>query len=93
MGDRDYYKAGTYNAFCQRCGSKRKADEIKREWTGLYVCEHCFEFRNAQELIRPIADPKPPPWTAPRPPPTGPFFESEDRYTVGGYMVSDAMMG
>ena len=92
MGDQDYFKPGAWNQFCQRCGSKRK--ELRREWTGLYVCEFCFEQRNAQELLRPIADPKPPPFTAPRPPVRlASYQQASDKFVVDGANFDDVMIG
>ena len=32
---------------CQRCGFKRRLNEIRKEWTGLRVCGDCFDPRPA----------------------------------------------
>lgn len=38
---------------CQRCGVDRRANDIRREWTGLLVCrDTCWEPRHPQELVR-----------------------------------------
>jgi hypothetical protein len=68
-GSRNYPDIGDWNAVCDRCGLTRKAKELRKEWDGLMVCEKCWEPRHPQELVRPVADPKPPPWTRPKPPP------------------------
>jgi hypothetical protein len=38
MVNDNYYKHGSWNVICQRCGFKHKAEEVKKEWTGLTVC-------------------------------------------------------
>lgn len=51
---------GHYWMYCQRCGFKTRNDHIKREWTGLLVCDstvhNCFEERNIQDFVRGIPD-------------------------------------
>jgi hypothetical protein len=37
---------------CHRCGCWFPSTEIKKEWTGLLVCETCFETRHPQTLIK-----------------------------------------
>lgn len=37
---------------CHRCGFWFPSTEIKREWTGLYVCEKDYESRHPQTLIK-----------------------------------------
>lgn len=46
------YKQGSWNIICQRCGFKKKAEEVKKEWTGLMVCHPCFEHRHPQDFLR-----------------------------------------
>jgi hypothetical protein len=41
---------------CQRCGFKRHADELRREWTGLRVCKECWDPKHPQESVRGVAD-------------------------------------
>lgn len=52
------FREGRSNAavICQRCGFKRHANELRREWTGLRVCAQCWEPRNAQEFVRGVRD-------------------------------------
>lgn len=50
---RNYYKAGSWNAICDRCGLKKKAEQLASEWTGLRVCtDTCLESRHPQTLIK-----------------------------------------
>ncbi len=59
---RSDYRAGggVYNMICDRCGFKCKSTQIKREWTGLYVCDSsvndCWEPRQPQDFVRGIPD-------------------------------------
>src|SRR6478735_8128473 len=62
---RNYYVAGDWNAICQRCGFKHKASDMKLEWTGLRVCEECFELRHPQDLIQVREDYPATPWSSP----------------------------
>ncbi len=51
---------GHWWIYCQRCQFKVRNDHIKREWTGLFVCDEtvhgCFEQRNEQDFVRGIPD-------------------------------------
>lgn len=60
-----YYRKGSWRFCCQQCGrTDIKSNEALLQWNGLRVCRYCFEYRNAQELIRSIQDPKPIPWSS-----------------------------
>jgi len=61
------FKAGTWNAICDRCGFKYKSDELKKDWQGLMVCAADFELRNAQDLIKVRPETAIPDWTRTRP--------------------------
>lgn len=37
---------------CHRCGFWFPSTEIKKEWTGLQVCQTCWEPRHEQTLIK-----------------------------------------
>lgn len=52
------FREGPGNApvICQRCGFKRHANELRREWTGLRVCRECWDPRHPQELVQARAD-------------------------------------
>lgn len=60
-----WFTSGDWNAICDVCGFKYKASELTERWDGLKVCSKDWETRHPQELIRPIPDQKPLPWTRP----------------------------
>ena len=64
---KDYYKKGSWNVICDRCGFKYKGDELKKEWQGLMVCATCFEPRHPQDLIRSVRDQRLRPYYRPEP--------------------------
>jgi hypothetical protein len=62
---RNYLVLGDWNAICDRCGLKFKASMLKKEWTGLMVCSHCWEPRHPQTLIRVPEEQIATPWARP----------------------------
>ena len=67
-----WWASGLYNALCDVCGLKRKSSQLIERWDHLMVCAPtikpgCWELRQPQELIRPIPDQAPLPWTRPEP--------------------------
>ena len=49
----DRFKIGDNNVICDRCGFKRKASTMRREWNNLVVCrEECWEPRHSQDFVR-----------------------------------------
>jgi hypothetical protein len=66
MSGRDYYKLGSWNALCDQCGQKRKAEDLHLQWNGLRCCEKCFELRNSQDYVRGVPDPQGVPWSRQR---------------------------
>lgn len=60
-----WWKSGSWNTLCDRCGFKFKAEDLREEWDKLMVCKDCWELRHPQELIRPIQDQNKLPWTRP----------------------------
>lgn len=81
MGQSDHYEPGQWNALCDRCGFKFKARKLRKEWTGLRVCDgpdtnNCFEERNPQDFVRGKPDKQTPSWT--RPEPTDAFLSPND---------------
>ena len=69
MGSRDFYLSGQWNVRCDFCGKKYKSSELTLMWNGFRCCYYDFEYRNAQELLRPPRPEQPPWWTRPSPPP------------------------
>ena len=65
MGKADYLALGTWNAQCSMCGSKYKASELKRYWTGTYRCTSCWEPRHPQDFVRGVQDVQTVPWSQP----------------------------
>jgi hypothetical protein len=61
-GRADYWKPGTWNASCSMCGRKRKADEMVRNWQGLYRCPEHDEPRQPQDFARGLPDNMGVPW-------------------------------
>lgn len=43
---------GNWKVSCQRCGFWFPSSEIKKEWTGLLVCESCWEPKHPQLMIK-----------------------------------------
>ena len=41
-----------YKVTCHRCGFWFPSTEIRKEWTGLLVCNTCWEPRHPQTLIK-----------------------------------------
>jgi len=60
-----YYAKGQHEAICDRCGFKYKSGQLKKEWTGFYVCRDCFETRHPQDFAKGIKDDPSVEWTRP----------------------------
>jgi hypothetical protein len=43
---------GNWKYDCQRCGFTFPSSDIRKEWTGLYVCGSCWEPKHPQLMIR-----------------------------------------
>lgn len=54
---------------CMRCGFKRRVNQLRKEWTGLRVCDECWDPKPA-ELRPPRVTPEglPVPNASPEPP-------------------------
>ena len=59
------FELGAYNAICDRCARKVKNHELRKEWTGLRVCDRCHEKRHPQENIRSKPEQPAPAWVRP----------------------------
>lgn len=51
-GPADYLKLGTHNMQCAMCARKFKADELLKNWKGLWVCRADFETRHPQDFVK-----------------------------------------
>jgi hypothetical protein len=56
MGRADYLKLGSWNASCDRCGRKRKGDELKKTWNNLWVCSEHWEPRHPQDFVKAVKE-------------------------------------
>lgn len=81
MGRADFLKLGSWNAICDRCGAKFKAEDLYLTWQGYRVCLRDWEPRQPQDFVRGIPDPAPIPWSrppanqiVPPTPPGGPLY-------------------
>jgi hypothetical protein len=58
----DYFAGGDHNAFCAKCGAKKKASYLKLQWQGYYVCPEHWEPRQPQDFVRSIREHPEVPW-------------------------------
>lgn len=60
-------KIGSWNAICDRCGFKFKAEDLKKDWQGLYLCKDDWEPRHPSDFQNEVdyAEDPTPPWTRP----------------------------
>jgi len=61
---------------CDRCGFRYRASSTRKEWTGLIVCNACWDPRHPQDFVRGIADHQAVP--DPRPEPADVFLGDND---------------
>lgn len=66
QGPKDYLKIGDWNAFCDVCGFKYKASELRKRWDGMMVCAGDFEERHPQDYLRSVPEKPAPPFSRPR---------------------------
>jgi hypothetical protein len=64
---KSYYKSGDWNAVCDRCGFKFKAEDLVKEWTGLLVCKSDHETRHPSDFLRVPKEDTSVPWSRPEP--------------------------
>lgn len=84
-----WWKQSSWDAICDSCGLKFKADQLRLRWDGLMVCDADWETRHPQDLIRPIPDQPAPPWTRPDVDPTywAQICTPEGRQAIPGYAI------
>lgn len=61
----NYWKQGSWNCICDRCGQKKKADQVKQDWQGFIVCNECYETRHPMDFIRTRIDKQTVPFSRP----------------------------
>lgn len=66
-GRADFLELGSWNVQCYRCGCKRKASSMRKQWQGFWVCPEHWEPRQAQDFVKGIPDQQAPPWVQPPP--------------------------
>lgn len=59
------YRPGDWNAACFRCGAKRKASEMRKQWQGFWVCPEHWEPRHPQDFVKGVPDNPSVPWSQP----------------------------
>jgi len=64
------YTPGEYYMICDRCGFRRLASEMKKEWNGWWVCfDTCFEKKHPQYTPpKPLGESQKVPIHRPEPP-------------------------
>lgn len=61
-GRADYLELGTWNVACAECGRKRKANEVVKNWQGMWKCPEHNEQRHPQDFVRAVPDIQTPPF-------------------------------
>lgn len=89
---RNYFKSGDWNALCQRCGLRHKASELKLEWTGLHVCDECWEERHPLDFLRARVDKIWVPWVSPNDNPSTTTTTSAGEY-INGAAINTFTLG
>lgn len=72
MAKQNKYKKGQWNAICDVCGFKKKAEDLRLRWDGFWVCPEDWEPRHPQDFLRTPKDDQSVAWTRP---------ESTDQFT------------
>lgn len=52
----DHYVPGNWNAICDRCGRKFKANQLRRTWEGYMVCDRDWEPRHPQDYVKGVKE-------------------------------------
>jgi hypothetical protein len=56
MGRADYFAEGDWNTACYKCGRKRKASQMRKQWQGYYVCAEHWEPRHPQDFVKAVEE-------------------------------------
>jgi len=59
------YIRGEWNVLCPRCGFKYKSHDMRKEWTGEWVCKYDWDPRHPQDFVRGIKDDQSVPFSYP----------------------------
>lgn len=49
---KNHLVSGSWNALCDSCGRKFKAQDLQRRWDGLMVCKEDYEVRHPADFLR-----------------------------------------
>jgi hypothetical protein len=47
-----HYRSGDNYVICDRCGFKKHASEVSKDWDGLIVCREDHDGRHPQDFVR-----------------------------------------
>ena len=64
-GRADFYLPGSWSARCSMCGAKRHANELVKNWQGLWRCQEHNEPRHPQDFVKAVVDDQSVPWNQP----------------------------
>lgn len=59
------FVSGEWEVFCDVCGFKFKASQLRKQWDNLMVCSADFETRHPQDFVRASVDKMAVPWSRP----------------------------
>ena len=65
MSIQGIYSRGSWNTICDVCGRQYKANDLRKRWDNLMVCNQDFEERQPQDFVRGVADTQAVPWARP----------------------------
>lgn len=64
----NFYRQGSHNFICDKCGQKHKREQGQKEWTGILVCKSCYDPKHPWFEPLPLTiDSQPVPDSRPRP--------------------------
>jgi hypothetical protein len=79
---KNYLDLGNWNALCDSCGRKFKADQLRRRWDGMMVCSEDYELRHPSDFLRVQKERISVPWARPYP--------ASDTYVTTDVIVTEA---
>ena len=83
----NYYRPGSHNWICDRCGFEYKSEDKRHEWTGAIVCPECWEPRHPQDFVKAKVDRQT--VSDPRPEPADTFIGPVFLQDVNGTIIQD----
>lgn len=91
---RTNFVLGEWLAQCFRCGLKRHASEMRKQWQGYWVCPEHWEPRQPQDFVRGVPDNPSAPWQQPKAEVyVGPqFCTPVDKMALPDYAIPDCSL-